>query len=440
MKKNYRPVSILTGLSKIFESCINDQLTSHFLAIFNDLVSAFRKGYSCQTLLVKVIDDWKIALDHNNYVGALFMDLSKAFDCLPHALLISKLNAYGVGDGFCQLLTSYLTSRKQRVKIGQYRSSWNLITKGVPQGSILGPLLFNVFINDLFLFIEKCQLYNYADDNSMSSTAPCLADAIQNLQYDTKNAINWFVNNGMEPNPSKFQFMVISTHPIEHVTLQINEDISLQAVDEVVMLGITIDCKLNFRSHVDTIIKKAARQLNALSRISRYLDSKSKNTINNCYVLSNFNYSPLVWHFCGKIASNKLEKLHERSLRIVLKNYVSTYAELLEEADSVSLLTMRLRALLIEMFKYTKGINPACLGNLFRLKHNNHNLRDNEKFIQPLRKTSTYGLRSVSYVGPKIWNNLPSCFKRVNDMNLIEFKRLIANWKFVSDELFVSYV
>ena len=127
---------------------------------------------------MKFVEDAKMALHDNKLFGVLFMDLSKAFDCLPHGLLIAKLHAYGLTLPACKLLASYLSDRKQRVKIGNDRSKWRPLEKGVPQGSILGPLLFNIFINDMFYFIEKCVLYNFADDNSLSNVAPTLEELL----------------------------------------------------------------------------------------------------------------------------------------------------------------------------------------------------------------------------------------------------------------------
>ena len=170
-KQNYRPVSILPTISKLYERTIHDQLTEFFNNVFSPFLAAFKKGFGCQTTLLRLIEDWKTALDQHKSVAAILMDLSKAFDCLPHELLLAKFKAYGLtGGGAIELLGSYLRDRQQRIKIGPHTSAWEDLIKGVPQGSILGPLMFNVFINDIFYFIQDSTLYNYADDNTLSYT------------------------------------------------------------------------------------------------------------------------------------------------------------------------------------------------------------------------------------------------------------------------------
>ena len=438
-KKNFRPVSILTGISKLYESVVNDQLLEFFSRLFNDLIGAFRKGYSCQSLLVKCIDNWKSALDKQQYIGALFMDLSKAFDCLPHGLIIAKLHAYGLELPACNLLFSYLHGRKQRVKISNSRSSWTVLTKGVPQGCILGPLLFNIFMNDMFLFIEKCHLYNYADDNSLDSSSENLTDVLYNLRHDGRNDIEWFAKNGMQANPDKFHFMLFSPTPSEQQALQLCDGTHLMSETEVTVLGVTIDDRLCFSQHISSCCKKAARQLNALARISRHLNINSRRAVYNSFIMSNFNYCPLVWHFCGQVNNQKLEQIQERALRILFADYNSSYLELLKKAGTTTLLIQRLRLIALAVFKSLHGLNPPCLNDMFTPKYVPYQLRDSSLLEQSRCRTTTYGLRSMSYIGAKLWNDLPNDFKATTDFT--DFKRMLQTWTGPDlDDPFRSYV
>ena len=169
-KANFRPVSLLPIISKIYERNMHDQLSAYLDSSFNPFLAAFRKGFGCQSTLLRLLEDWRKALDNNECVAAILMDLSKTFDCLPHELLVAKLRAYGLSEETVKLLDSYLSDRSQQIRLGPHTSTWERIFKGVPHGSILGPLLFNVFINDIFYFIVYSIIYNYADDNTLSYT------------------------------------------------------------------------------------------------------------------------------------------------------------------------------------------------------------------------------------------------------------------------------
>ena len=142
---------------------------SYFDKYLSPFISAYRNNYSTQQVLIRLLEEWREKLDENFIVGAVLMDLSKAFDCIPHDLIIAKLAAYGIERETLRLIYSYLKSRKQCVKINNTYSDYNEIISGVPQGSILGPILFNLSINDLFFFIEIASMHNFADDNTLSA-------------------------------------------------------------------------------------------------------------------------------------------------------------------------------------------------------------------------------------------------------------------------------
>ena len=198
---------------------------------------------------------WKKVLDKGGYIWAVFMDLSKAFDTLKHNLLIAKLGAYRFETNALR----YLTNRKQRIRLNKTFSEWDRISTGVPQGSILGPLLFNIFLNDLFLFISKSSLSNYADDSTLYTFGDNLKKIKDNLRNSFDTVHQWFYENYLVLNPGKCHLMCLENNTENETFLFYN--ILMENSKEQIILGVTIDNKLNFKSHISELCKRLLRKL-----------------------------------------------------------------------------------------------------------------------------------------------------------------------------------
>ena len=269
-KANYRPVSILPLLSKVFEKIMYDQLYEYIEHFLNQLLCGFREANSTQHALFRLLQKWQKERDSGGLIGTILMDLSKAYDCLAHDLLIAKLEAYGLDNDSLNLLLDYLSFRKQRTKVSSACSKWSKIRRGIPQGSILSPLLFNIFINDIFMIIEQSDICNFADDNTLYSCGERLTEIKENLVSDTKRILNWFRLNSLKANPGKFQFMMLGDKSHHKHILKINL-IKVEASDDILLLGITIDKKLTFKQHIENLCQKAQDKLHALRRIRKFL-------------------------------------------------------------------------------------------------------------------------------------------------------------------------
>ena len=208
-KENYRPVSLLPHVSKVFERIIYKQINIYMQDKLSKHITGFRKSHGTQHSLMTMLEKWKSALDKGENICVLFMDLSKAFDTINHDLLLAKLKAYGFSINALDLMCSYLKNRKQSVQINNSFSSTKKVHAGVPQGSIDGPLLFNLFINDSVLFLSDTFLSNYADDNNLYSIGKD-CDLIQNLLRKYFMALTkWFFENYMVLNQKKCHYMCI---------------------------------------------------------------------------------------------------------------------------------------------------------------------------------------------------------------------------------------
>ena len=227
------------------------------------------------------------------------MDLSKACDCISHELLAVRLECYGLDELSLNLILDYLTNCKQMTKIGSSFSYWFDISIGVPQGSNLGPLSFNIFINDLFFMIIRSDVCNFADDNTLDSCDKKLENIFVNLKIDLKNVLYWFQVNSLKANPVKFQFIILGDKNNNTFVLNILEK-EIKTSSEAELLDITIDSQLKFKKHVDNLCRNASYKLDALRRIRKFLTVEKAKMLANAFVNSQFNYTLLVWMFAGK--------------------------------------------------------------------------------------------------------------------------------------------
>ena len=423
-KENYRPISILPSISKNFERLMFQQITSYVSNFLSPYLCGFRKGYNAQHALMRLKDHLNKSLDEKKNIGLIMMDLSKAFDCIPHNLLIAKLYAYGFDKNSLKLIHSYLKGRHQRVKINSEFSSWKEIINGVPQGSVLGPLLFNIFINDLFLFVENSEIYNYADDNSLTFADTNINNIITKLESDIEILNSWFKDNSMSLNGDKCQFMIVGPsrtprNTIEKVTIDgkiVNE------CKKGKLLGITLDNQITMNDHIKRICKQASNKLYALARISHYLDANKRKMLMKSFIISQFNYCPIIWMYCQRKCNNTINRIHERALRIAYGDYVSDFNTLLVNDNSVTIHQRNIQALSLEIYKTVNNLNPIFMKNIFHLKEINYSTRM-QNLSYPNPKTTSYGLQSFGYKATQVWSKIPHKMKQ---SNINKFKNEIA--------------
>ena len=395
------------------------QYMKNFLSKF---LCGFTKGMNAQNCLLFLVEYCKKALDKGNKFGILLTDLSKAFDCLLHDLLIAKLNAYGFDYLSLKLIFSYLTGRKQRVRVNSCYSEYTEIDTGVPQGSILGPELYNYNSNDLFLFIMLF-VANYADDNSPFCVTETIPHVIDNLEVESKNLLSWIQYNGLKANPDKFHLLL--SEKDKSLTMKVGGfDIENSLTEK--LLGVTFDNKMTFSPHVTNLCMKASQKLHALARVGNYMDIKQRKLIMNSFILSQFGYCSLVWMFHNRTLNNRINKIHERSLRIIYQDQQSSFEGLLEKDNSFTIHQRNLQTLYIELYKVAYGIAPEIMRLVFPTKPGIRYPWENIFQTHNIR-TVTWGTESLSHLGPKLWSLLPIEMKKLPMLKL--FKPAIRLWR-----------
>ena len=296
--------------------------------------------------------------------------------------------------------------------------------KGVPQGSILGPILFNIFINDIFFFLDKTLLANYADDNTTYGVEKDVMTLLKSLESDTNKVLEWFRFNEMKPNQGKCHLIVadVNHKNYDSKSFVYLEDAFLESEDIVKLLGILIDKELTFEDHINWLLKKANQKLHALMRVSKYMNQEKLRILLKTFIESQFNYCPLIWMCHSRKLNLRINKLHERALRLVYKDKNLTFEQLLEKDKAFTIHDRNLQKLAVEMYKVKNDLCPKIMKDLFVLKTSGK-----DDFVLPKITTVNRGLETIRYRGPKTWKIVPESIKQ--SKSLAEFKTKIQNWK-----------
>ena len=319
---NYRPISILPTISKIFEKHINHHLMGYLnkYKLIHESQSGFGQKHSCQTALVNLIDHWTACIDKGDIIGTLFVDFRKAFDVVDHSILINKLHLYKFSPNAVRWFQSYLSCRQQAIVCDVGLTDFVKIRSGVPQGSILGPILFLLFINDLPLFLKYCNSDFYADDATFHTNGKDKLTIENNLQSDLSEAKQWSKCNKMYINYQKTSCMTLGTkHRLNGSKLDINADnIKIKQVSDQKLLGLHIDENLNWCSHIDHLCKTVSSKISLLRQLSEYVPAHVQRLFYQGYILPLLDYGSVIWGSSSTANIERLTKLQKRAARIIL--------------------------------------------------------------------------------------------------------------------------
>ena len=418
---NFRPISLISVLSKPLERHIHKHLMAYLgnHKLFYPLQSGFRPHHSCQTALTHLCDTWLSAVNQQKLTGAIFLDLKKAFDLVNHKILAKKLSVYLCNSTSLSFFESYLENRSQFVLTNGIFSSTEKVTRGVPQGSVLGPLLFCIFINDLPLSISdplvSCDLF--ADDTTLHASANNVIHIQNSLQSGLNDISKWCTFNQMIVHLQKTKCMVITSrqkHQIQPLTLNLSIDNNpIEQVHTHKVLGVIIDDELKWGKHIESLSKKLARSIFLLNRLKSYIDSDARKIFFNAHCLSHINYASTVWSCAAQNHLVKLNSLYKRAAKIILPNPMLSTLQKQAALDILPLNKQLEFYKLMSVFKTRLKLTPDYVANLL-IKSNRYN---SINYLLPPTRIDLFKT-SFSFSGAHAWNSLPiplkSCFSLSN--------------------------
>ena len=421
--ENYRPISLTSTVGKIMESIIRDQvyqyLTANNLLVHNQ--HGFISGKSCLTHLLHAMNHWTTSLDQNIPVDILYLDFQKAFDSVPHYHLFVKLDAYGIRGKLLDWIKFFLVNRCQKVVLNGVSSNWSTVHSGVPQGSVLGPLLFIIYVNDIPSHIDS-QILMFADDTKIFREIKTRADFTQ-FQKDIDYLLAWSVKWQLKFNISKCYILHLGpSHSYRDYYLDGNR---ITVSDTIRDLGVMVDSSLKFHSHVNCTITKANRTLGLINRTFQYREPEMIIKLYRSLVRPQLEYGNAIWGPYYTIDQKSIEGIQRRATKMIPHIRQYTYQQRLQFLNLPSLCYRRLRGDMILLYQITHSNTDDSLLDLFMTASVATTRGHNFKFFKP-RCNSRCRFNSFPCRTIDNWKNLPTYIVNANSVN--SFKNLLDNF------------
>ena len=420
---NYRPVSVLPSVSKILEKVVFKRLhaflTHH--SILYECQFGFRPKFSAIDAISLFNYNVCKTLENNKVGLGVFLDLSKAFDTIDHEILIKKLNFYGIRGRALEWFKSYLCNRKQYVLFQGNKSEMASITHGVPQGSILGPLLFIIYINDLHKCLKTSKPILYADDTTLFNSADNIRILFKNTNNDLKSLHEWFKCNKLSINTSKSFYMIFQKkkkHLDHNLHLVMNNN-QIERKSSTKFLGMIIDERLNWHDHIQYIQNKISCSLFMLRKAKFALLKINLHTLYYSLVYPYLTYGLILWGGTHKTQTKKIATLQKKAIRVITHSKYNEHTHpLFKDLKILKLSDLYSWQVSIFMHKFAHNMLPSSLSPIFTLLGNIHTYqtRNTRNACIPLHRSAVVQ-KSLLHLGPIIWNKIDNVLKESNSLS-----------------------
>ena len=437
---NYRPISILPLLGKCIEYFVNQHLTEYIQSnsILNDRQFGFRKNNSTTYLMLDLFDKIYSSKEMGNKPAIIFLDIKKAFDTVNHDILLGKLKHYGIDGNVYNWFKSYLSNRYQSTKLGKRISLALLILWGVPQGSILGPILFSIFINDIIKVCKESMPFLFADDGALYFD--CVdRSKYENMKIELRNIMNWLRINKLCLNSDKTKFMIFDNDiNLDTINISVGNS-SLIIKEEKVRtkkyLGLVLDHKLKFVEHIDYIKKKIVKRICAMYKSKNLLPLRYRKMFANSLTLPYFDYLDIIWNKTTKTKLYELDILHKKIAKIALDyDMLESSKKVYQDMKWLPLHLRRQLHMSTYMFKIINGNSPPQLKDKF--VYISGGSRDGENCNLYTKKSKTH--KHFFFLGAKCWNSLPQSLRHAESAK--HFSNSLKNRLLQSIEIDIKYL